>query len=77
MRFRPGQRSSMRNLPIKHPEPRNQLPELRTPGPWGVAGLNQPFTTAHADWPDFPSNNGNPLQPYRGAWFEDINREYE
>jgi hypothetical protein len=39
-------------------------------GPFGVAALNQPFTTA-TRYEDFPSSNGNPLIPYRGAWFED------
>jgi hypothetical protein len=45
-------------------------------GPWGVAALNQPFTssgatpTRHAD---FPSDNGNPLTPSRGPWFQDTN----
>jgi hypothetical protein len=39
-------------------------------GPWGVAALLQPFTTA-TRYADFPSSNGNPLLPSRGAWFED------
>ncbi len=39
-------------------------------GPWGVAALMQPFTTA-TRYADFPSSNGNPLLPSRGAWFED------
>src|SRR4051812_17737153 len=48
-------------------------------GPWGVAALNQPFTTAtrYADFPspagatlNSPTLNG-PLPPGRGAWFED------
>lgn len=41
-----------------------------SPGAWGVAALNQPFTTA-TRYADFPSSNPNPLLPYRGAWFED------
>jgi hypothetical protein len=41
-----------------------------SPGPWGVARLLQPFTTA-TRYADFPSSNGNPLLPSRGAWFED------
>lgn len=41
-----------------------------SPGPWGVARLMQPFTTA-TRYADFPSSNGNPLLPSRGAWFED------
>jgi len=39
-------------------------------GPWGVAALMQPFTTA-TRYADFPSSNGNPLLPSRGAWFQD------
>jgi hypothetical protein len=39
-------------------------------GPWGVAALLQPFTTA-TRYADFPSSNGNPLLPSRGAWFQD------
>lgn len=41
-----------------------------SPGAWGVAALNQPFTAA-TRYTDFPSSNPNPLLPYRGAWFED------
>jgi hypothetical protein len=41
-----------------------------SPGPWGVAALLQPFTTATRH-DDFPSDNGNPLTPSRGPWFED------
>jgi hypothetical protein len=41
-----------------------------SPGPWGVAALNQPFTTA-TRYADFPSSNGNPLLPSRGAWYQD------
>lgn len=43
-----------------------------SPGPWGVAGLNQAFTTA-TRFTDFPSDANLPLQPYRGAWFQDHN----
>jgi hypothetical protein len=39
-------------------------------GPFGVAGLLQPFTLA-TRYDDFPSANGNPLLPSRGAWFQD------
>src|SRR5262249_45005159 len=42
-----------------------------SPGPWGVAALNQPFNTASTKYADFPSSNGNPLLPSRGAWFRD------
>ncbi len=41
-----------------------------SPGPWGVAALLQPFTSA-TRYADFPSSNGNPLLPSRGAWFQD------
>lgn len=41
-----------------------------SPGPFGVAALLQPFTTA-TRYADFPSSNGPPPTFSRGAWWQD------